>query len=164
MEAVAFDSLCRIAPRNGKYFCDARHGAVKRGVEAGHLRQLRMTLLERLDQRDLARQVLGVIRRNAAQFREQLRRDALRGGMLHAMHDAMPYRLDQREGRECLEQVQQEIRCRTMVGGSKAARGLRFCSWIVDDQIRTAQTDAIDLSIELPAQRLARLVGRKPDA
>jgi hypothetical protein len=51
-----------------------------------------------------------------------------------------------------------------VVGGGKAAGDLRFSSRIVDDQIRTAQTDAIDLPIEPPPRRFACLIHREPDA
>ena len=60
MEAVALHALLLVAPRNGKEPRDARHAAVEGGVEAGHLWQLGMTPAERLDQLDLARQVIGI--------------------------------------------------------------------------------------------------------
>jgi hypothetical protein len=61
---------------------------------------------ERLDQRDLARQVIGGIRRDAVQLGEQVGRDPLRFGMLHAVHDAMSDGFDRREDRLRLEPVQ----------------------------------------------------------
>ena len=127
VEAVALDALRRVAPRDRQQPGDPRHGAVKRGVEARHLGQLRMALPERLDQPDLARQVLGVIRRDAVQFREQLRRDPLRFGMRHAVHHAVSHGLDRREDRLRLEPVQQNAHRRAVVGGGKAAGDLRLC-------------------------------------
>ena len=126
VEAVALDALCRVAPRDRQQLGDTRHGAVKRGVEARHLGQFRMPLAERLDQLDLARQVIGVIRRDAVQFREQLRRDPLRFGMLHAVHHAVSHGLDRREDRLRLEPVQQNTHRRAVVGGGKAAGDLRL--------------------------------------
>ena len=70
-----------------------------------------------LDEPNFARQVIGVIRRDAAQFREQLRRDPLRFGMLHAVHDAMSHGFDRREDRLRLEPVEQKCDRRAVVGG-----------------------------------------------
>ena len=52
-----------------------RHVAVKCGVEAGHLGQFRMPLSKRFDQRDLSRQMIRVINRDAVQLTQQLRGD-----------------------------------------------------------------------------------------
>ena len=86
-----------------------------------------MPLPERLDQPDLARQVIGGIRRDAVQLREQLRRDPLRLGMLHAVHHAVSHGFDRREDRLRLEPVQQNTHRGAVVGGGKAPRDLR-CS------------------------------------
>ena len=56
-----------------------------------------MALAERLYQLDFKRQVLWVIRRDAVQFSEQLRRDPLRFGMLHPMHHALSHGFDRSE-------------------------------------------------------------------
>jgi hypothetical protein len=61
VETVALNSLCVEASRNRQQPGDTRHVAVKRRVEAGHLRQFRMTLAERLDQFDLAGQMIRVV-------------------------------------------------------------------------------------------------------
>ena len=61
VEAVALNALGVITPRKGQQRRDARHCAMERGVEARHLRQPGMSLLQDLDERDLARQVIGVI-------------------------------------------------------------------------------------------------------
>jgi len=122
-----------------------------------------MPLPERLDQPDLAGQMIGGIRRAAVQLREQLRRDPLRFGMLHAMHHAVSRRFDRRKDRLRLEPVQQKTHRRAVVGG-KAAGALWFSSRIVDDQIRAARTDAIDLPVEPPPRRFACLIHRKPHA
>ncbi len=49
----------------------------------------RMTQAERLDQRDLARKVTGVTRRDAAQLGEELRSDPFGFGVLHVVDHAM---------------------------------------------------------------------------
>jgi hypothetical protein len=51
--------------------------------------------------------VIRGIWRDAAQFREQLRRDALRLGVFHAVHDAVARSFDRREGRLRLKPFQQ---------------------------------------------------------
>jgi hypothetical protein len=62
------------------------------------------------------------------------------------MHHAVSRRIDRREDRVRLKPVQQKTHRCAVIGGVKAAGGLRFFSRIIDDQIRVAQTDAIDLS------------------
>ena len=61
VETVALNSLRLVASWDGKQLGNTWHGAVKRRVKTGHLRQLRMTLAERLNQFDLARQMFWVI-------------------------------------------------------------------------------------------------------
>jgi hypothetical protein len=51
-----------------------------------------------------------------------------------------------------------ENRCCPLVGGGKAYGDLLFSSRIADDQIRAAQTDAIDLSTESPPRRFTCLI------
>ena len=164
VETVALDALCRIAPRDRQQLGDPWHGAVKRGVKACHLTQLRMPTPERLDQSDLARQVIGGVRRDAVQFGEQLGRDPLWLGMLHAVHHAVSCGADRREDRLRLEPLEQETHRSTVIAGGKAAGAGRCSSGVVDDQIRAAQTDAIDLATETPPRRFAGLIHREADA
>ena len=89
VEAVALDAPGRIAPRDRQEPRDARHRAVKRGVKTRHLWQRRMAAAERLDQRDFARQMLGIKRGETMQLSEQRPRDPLRLGMFHAMDHAV---------------------------------------------------------------------------
>ena len=56
-----------------------------------------MALGECLYQLDLQRQMLRVIRRDAVQFVEQLRRDPLRLAMRHPMHNPVSHRFDRSE-------------------------------------------------------------------
>ena len=72
VEAIAVNARRLVASRNRQQTGDTRHVAMKGGVEARHLRQCRMALAERLDQLDLTRQMLRVIRRDAVQFIQQL--------------------------------------------------------------------------------------------
>ena len=98
-----------------------------------------MPPLERLDQPDLAWQVIGIIRRDPVQFREQLRRDPLRFGMLHAVDYAVSHSFYQPEDRLRLKPVEQKFHRRAVVGSGQAAGDLRFSSRIFDGQIRAAQ-------------------------
>ena len=91
VETVALNSLGVEAARNRQQLGHARHGVVKRRVEAGHLRQFRMTLAERLDQFDLARQMIRVVWADAMQFIQQFLGDKLRRGVFHAVNHAMSH-------------------------------------------------------------------------
>jgi hypothetical protein len=51
-----------------------------------------------------------------------------------------------------------------VIGCGKAPEGRRFSGQIVDDQIRAAQTEAIDLAGKPPPRRFAGLIDREPDA
>ena len=123
-----------------------------------------MPQAERGDQLDFSRQVIGVIRCDPAQFREQPRRDSLRFGMLHAVHDAVTDGLDRRGDRLRLEPVQQKTHRRAVVSRGKVPKDLQFSRRIADDQIGAVQPDALDFSRELLARRFAGLIHRKPDA
>ena len=68
METVSLNSLGVEATRNRQQLGDTRHRAVKRRVKAGHLGQFRMTPAERLDQFNLARQMIRVVWPDATQF------------------------------------------------------------------------------------------------
>ena len=144
METVALHAQLRKAARDRKQPGDPRHRAVKRRVEARHLGQPRMTAAERLYQPDLLRQVVGVIGRDAAQFRQEPRRDPLRLGMPHAVDHAVARGLDRPEGRLRLEPVDQEIHGLAAVGCAKAGDP-RLSIGTTGSQARAARTDAVDL-------------------
>ena len=65
-----------------------------------------MALAECLDQLDLERQMVRVIRRDAVQFIEQLRRDPLRFAMRHPMHHPVSHGFDRSEHRLRFEPIQ----------------------------------------------------------
>ena len=69
--------------------------------------------------------MIGVIRRDAAQFREQLRGDALRFGVLHAVDHPVTHGLDGGKERLRFEPVQKETRgrMRWSAAASDADRG-----------------------------------------
>ena len=99
---------------------------VKRRVEAGHLRQFRMTLAERLDQFDLARQMIRVVRPDAMQFIQQFLSDHLGLGVFHAVDHAVSHGPDRCETVLLFEPINQEIRRRFVIGGGEAATVLLF--------------------------------------
>lgn len=85
MEPVALDPHCIEAPLDRQKPGHSRHGAVKRRVEAGHLKQFRMTLAERLDQFNLTRQMFRVVRADPMQFIQHLLRNTFRLSVSHAV-------------------------------------------------------------------------------
>ena len=60
-----------------------------------------------------------IVRRDASQFREQLRGDDLRFGMLHAVHDAMTDGPDRGKRRLGLEPAEQKGHGCVMVAASE---------------------------------------------
>ena len=73
---------------------------------------------DRLDHRNLARQVIRRVGRDPAQFRKQRRRDRLRFEVLHAVHDAVSRGRDRCEDRLGLQPVQQGTHGHAAVGGA----------------------------------------------
>ena len=135
---------------------------MKGGVEAGDLRHPGMPSPERLDQRDLARQVLGDVRpirrSSASSF------GVTRSGPSAACRAPPGVRPPRPTGRPvALRANPAATDRRAVVGGGEAARGPTGVRRIVDAEGRAGQTDAIDLSIQPRPQRLARLVHREPD-
>ena len=84
--------------------------------------------------------------------------------MFPAVHAAVSRGFDRREERLCFKPIQQKFPRRAVIGCGKAPEGRRFSGQIVDDQIRAAQTDAIDLPGKPPPRRFAGLIDREPDA
>jgi hypothetical protein len=147
VETVALNSLGVVAARNRQQLGHARHGAVKRRVETGHLRQFRMTLAERLDQFNLARQMIRVVRADAMQFIQQFLGDQFGLGVLHAVDHAVSHRPDRFETILLFEPINQEIRRRFVIGGGELAAVRLFPGRVMERQIRPAQADAVNLSI-----------------
>ena len=121
VETVALNSLGVEASRNRQQLGHARHGAVKRRVKTGHLGQFRMTLAERLDQFNLAGQMIRVVRPDAMQFIQQFLGDNLRLGVFHAVDHPVSHRPDRCETILLFEPVNQEIRRRFVIGGGEFA-------------------------------------------
>ena len=118
---------------------------MKRGVEARHLRQLRKTLSERLDQLDLARQVIRVERADLAQLLDQLGRDAF--GLMVAtpsVNDTMPDGGDLRESDCAFEPIDQQADCRLLVRGIDPAILLATAAGRGQDPPGILQPDPID--------------------
>jgi hypothetical protein len=88
---------------------------VKRRIEAGDLRQVWMTLAERLDQLDFAWQMIRCVPRCAAQFVEHVRRDSLWLRMRHPMDHAVSHGSDVCELLARFKPVDQETRRRHVV-------------------------------------------------
>ena len=71
-----------------------------------------MTPAERLDQFDLAGQMVRIARTDAMQFVQQFLGDPLRRGVLHTLDDAVSYGTDRGEATLLFEPVNQKIRRR----------------------------------------------------
>ena len=78
-----------------------------------------MTLPKRFDQFDLAGQMFGIEWRDLMQFLEQLRRDQLRRGVLHAMHNTMTDSFHRIEIGLFLQPIDQKLRSRFKIDGSE---------------------------------------------
>ena len=118
MEAVATDPRRLITPRDRYDLGDAREVVMEGGIEARHLRQLRIDAQERLDRPDLAGQVVGVVGDDLAQLLEELGRDELRSEealtpVYHAMAD--DGNVLQRD--EVSESLDQEVYGRRLIRG-----------------------------------------------
>ena len=125
VKAVALNAPRVEASGNRNQLRDPRHGLVERGAEAHHLREPGLPPQERLDQGNLARQMIGRVGRDPVQFRQQRRCDRLGFKMLHAVHDAVSRGCDRREDRLRLQPVQQRSYGRAVVGRGQRARSLR---------------------------------------
>ena len=120
VEAVSHDAFCGVPSGDRQQPGDSWHRVVKGGVEAGHLGQLRMPMGDCFDEANLARQMIRVVRRDAAEFREQLAGDSLGRGMRHAVNDAVSHGADGREDLLAVEPIQQGVNRRTVVASSNA--------------------------------------------
>ena len=80
---------------------------MKRRVEACHLRQLPIALLQCLDEFDFARQMLGVERNDSLELIEQFLSDQFRVDMQHAMHHPVSHPVDALELRLGLQPIHQ---------------------------------------------------------
>ena len=123
-----------------------------------------MTLAERLDQFDLAGQMFRVVRADAMQFIQQFLGDQLGRGVLHAVNHPVSHGPDRSKAILLFEPINQEIRCRLVIGGGEAAAVLLIPSRVVEGQIRPAQADAVNLSMKPSLQRFACLIQRELDA
>ena len=164
VETVALNSLGVEAARKRQQLGHARHGLVKRRVETGHLGQFWMTLAERLDQFNLAGQMIRVVGPDAMQFIQQFLGDNLGLDVFHPMNHPVSHRPDRFKTFLLFQPINQEIRRRFVIGGGEAEAPLPFPGRIMERQIRPAQADAVNLSIKPSLQRFACLIQRELDA
>lgn len=80
------------------------------------------------------------------------------------MDYSVSHRPDRFESIQFREPIDQETRCRFMVGGDDTAAVLSIPGGFVAPQISSAQADAINRSRQIPLQRFANLVQRELDA
>ena len=110
VEPVSSDTLPDVASRNRQQLGHARHAVVKSRVETRHLQKLGMTRPERLDQLDLARQMIGGVGRGFAELFQDFWRDASRFGSRQTVNDAVADGTDGGELSPCLEPVEKNRR------------------------------------------------------
>jgi hypothetical protein len=134
------------------------------GVKARHLRQPRVALADRLDQLDLARQVVRIVRDRPAQFPHQRRTDPLRRGVLHPVHHPVADRPQPGKARPGFEPVHEPRRGRAVIGGRQRPSGRELLGRLFDDQLRALQADPVDLSQQHRPQVSGDRVHRKADA
>src|SRR3954468_17331272 len=90
MEAITLDAFRLELTWNRQDARDTRHIAVKRGIEAGDLRPIGMSLTEYFDEMHFRRQVFRIVRAQPAQLVEQCLCHALRIAVFFsAVDDAM---------------------------------------------------------------------------
>ncbi len=123
-----------------------------------------MPLAKRFDQFDLAGQMFGIERCNAMQFLEQLRRDQLRRGVLHAVHDAMTDRFHRIEIGLCLDPFDQKLRSGFVILSIERKGLFLILVRRKKGNIRPARSDAIDLPVKPSLQRSVDSIERKLDA
>ena len=164
METVALDALGGVAAGDGEYFGDSRHRAMESRIKARHLRQFGVSSSNCLNLPNFARQVLGIVRCNPAQFRKQFGRDLLRRRMFHAVHHPVPHGLHERECRLRFQPVQEKIDRFQMVSGDNSFWWLRFSRWAVDYEICPAQANPVNFSRKQPTKFFSRLINYETDA
>jgi hypothetical protein len=123
-----------------------------------------VTPAERLDQLDLAGQMVRIARADAMQFIQQFLGDQLRRGMLHALDDAVSYGPDRGEATLLFEPVNQKIRRRFVIRKRQARVVPRSAGQATERQIGPAQADSVNGPKKPSPKRFNSLVQSKPDA
>lgn len=168
MEAVALHAEGVEAAGERQEPGDPWHRAMKGGVEAGDLRQVGETALDRLDQVDLQWQVLRIVGGDPVQLLHEKGGDSFRLRVPHAVDDAMTDRADRGEalpGGEAIEQVVDERtagragEALSLNGAHRAVRRKRF-----EREGGPGRADALDLPREGPPQRPLGVISRELDA
>jgi hypothetical protein len=108
--------------------------------------------------------MIRVVRAEAMQFIQQFPGDNLWVGMFHAVDHPVSHRLDCREIRLRFEPINQEIHRRFVLGRGEIAALLLFLGRIVERQIRSAQADTVNHSMQPSLQRFFDEVERELDA
>ena len=91
VKTIALNAFRIKPPRQWQQLGHARHGLVKCRVKARHLRQFRMAFAKHLNEFNLARQMIRVVRADATQFIQEFFCDHLRLGVFHPMNHPMSH-------------------------------------------------------------------------
>jgi hypothetical protein len=135
-------------------------------IETCHLWHTRHPLIDQFNHVNLGRQMLWRTGADTAQFPKNFSRDPLRFAILGAtVHDAVAYRRDRRETDLPGKPVEQEICRRTMIKLTDAAMTLLFPGGVVESEMGSLQSVAVDLAAQaLPGLVAVHPVHRELDA
>ena len=136
MESVALDTFCIETARDRQEPGHARQGVVKRCVKTGHLRQVRISLAERLDQCNLVRKMIRVVGTDAVKLIQQYLGNPFGLSMLHAVNHAVTDRCDVCQTNVLIDPVDQKIRCGQIIFCFDALAVLLALGCIAESQIR----------------------------
>ena len=155
VKAVAAQALVGVAPRQRQQLRHARQIMMKRGVEAGDLRQSGEALRERFRELQFLRQVLGIER---TQFLQRLNHrgvEPLRCAVLgSAVHDAVRNGIDMRTFGLRLDELHQRLRCGRMVARRHRLSD-RLRRIITDGgELGIGQSDPVDRTLEQAPQSI----------
>ena len=81
------------------------------------------------------------------QFIQQFLSYTLGLGVFHAVDHPVPHCLDGSETNSLFEPIDQDIRCRPVIGGFDGATALLILSEVVESQISAGQADAVNLPV-----------------
>src|ERR1035441_2448392 len=150
MESEALNPFGIEASGDRKELGHARHVAVESSIEARHLWQLRMALMEHLHELNTRRHVFGIVRADPVQLGHQLWGDAL--GLVQfqpARNDTMADPGHCGEPDMTIQPANQKLPCGAVIGGCDEA-GIGLSGAVVNSQSWLGQADALDLAGKQP--------------
>ena len=165
MKTVALNALRLVATRDGEQLRHARHGVVKRRVEAGNLRRLGKLRGEVFHQRDGGREMVRGKGTDAPQFLQHCLINPLGLAITRAaMHDAITDGVDGAVVGIFLQQLHQQRNAGNVVGRVNLALVLLVRADVSERQPGVGQSDALELAGQNLRERFVRLEQRESKA